>query len=238
MAAHESVLEGVSLKAFHRVPQLVCLDTVVLQIVDVDIIGFRADIKHGRRVYRQFQPFVLIVELYQRLFRSLPGVGQIVVLVGYDPQQNAEQVWIDQRQAHDFKTVGKCREIWHTSGFLVEQRGVERKEERRYQHFSEAPDRIMPPSERNILVEERENKPCQGQYTDHNAGQHQQMECPRFSSDVVKIRQRERIIDKAKHEEEQRHQHRVFYLAGVAFRDPQWCVHSLKTCPNPVKTVP
>ena len=65
VAAHESVFQSVSLKAFHRVPQLVCLDTVILQIMNVDIIGFRADLKYSRWVYRQFQPFVLIVELDQ-----------------------------------------------------------------------------------------------------------------------------------------------------------------------------
>ena len=49
---------------------------------------------------------------------------------------------------------------------------------------------------------------------------------------------RERIIDKAKHEEEQRHQNRILHLTGIAFRDSQWCVHGLKICPILFKTVP
>ena len=85
----------------------------------------------------------------------------------------------------------------------------------------------MPPTERDVFVQNTENEPGQSKHSGHNTDQHQQVEGPSLASDIEEILEPIGAVDEYEKEEKRRQDEGVLNLVAVAFRDSQSGVHSL-----------
>ena len=117
-------------------------------------------------------------------------------------------------------------EIQQPSVLVIEQRRVKCHEQGADKDLAGAPDHVVPPFERDILVQHTEHKARDSEYSDTYAAEHQKMELPGMTTDPVKeFDEAERVVDEDENEEEQGHQDCILDLVPIAFRNAKRSVH-------------